>query len=68
MIFKKVINNLLNKGTEKEKKKILIFDDSKTVRSVLKDKLESGGYEVLEAEDGDTALKLVREKTRCYYT
>ena len=37
-------------------KRILIVDDSATVRQVLKMTLENCGYEVLEAVDGHVAL------------
>src|SRR5690348_11272846 len=38
--------------------KILIVDDSALSRRTLRRILESGGYEVVEAEDGMTALEL----------
>ncbi|MCQ2958101.1 MAG: diguanylate cyclase [Candidatus Gastranaerophilales bacterium] len=42
--------------------KILIVDDSKTQCLTLKLKLEKKGYEVLEAENGMDAIRLVYEK------
>ncbi len=43
-------------------KKILIVDDSKTQRLTLKLKLERHGYEVIDAENGMEAIKLVYEQ------
>jgi two-component system chemotaxis response regulator CheY len=42
------------------KKKILIVDDSKTVRDQVRGILEAVGYEVLEAADGQEALETIR--------
>lgn len=41
---------------------ILVVDDSKTVRRVLGKMLNEGGYETLEAEDGDTAIRIAKAK------
>jgi len=41
-------------------KVILIVDDEKDVRSIIKDMLQEGGFDVLEAESGAKALELVR--------
>lgn len=41
--------------------KILIIEDEVNIRELLKDNLEYEGYEVFEAEDGETALKMVKE-------
>lgn len=38
-------------------KKVLVIDDSKTVRSYHKDILKNAGYEVEEAENGIEAIK-----------
>ncbi len=40
--------------------KILIADDESEIRTVLKLILEGGGYEVLEADDGLSAVELVK--------
>ncbi len=40
-----------------QKKRILVVDDSKTIRSLLKTRLESEGYAVDLAEDGVTGLE-----------
>jgi DNA-binding response OmpR family regulator len=41
--------------------KILVADDSSTVRRVVTARLSADGHEVLEAEDGEQALTLARE-------
>ena len=45
------------KGTET----LLIVEDDDTVRAVTKISLESFGYKVIEAADGESALKLLKE-------
>lgn len=40
--------------------KILIADDSATMRELLAARLEADGYEVVQAADGEQALSLVR--------
>ncbi len=40
--------------------KILIADDSATMRALLAARLEADGYEVVQAADGEQALSLVR--------
>jgi two-component system, OmpR family, alkaline phosphatase synthesis response regulator PhoP len=40
--------------------KILVADDSSTVRRVVRARLAADGHEVLEAEDGEEALALAR--------
>jgi DNA-binding response OmpR family regulator len=40
--------------------KILVADDSLTVRRLVSARLEADGYEVVEAEDGLQALELAR--------
>jgi two-component system, chemotaxis family, chemotaxis protein CheY len=39
------------------KKKIVIVDDFKGVRSIVKEALEKKGYQVLEADNGEEAMK-----------
>jgi two-component system chemotaxis response regulator CheY len=41
-------------------KKILIVDDSKTIRQQVSFTLSKGGFEVVEAEDGALGLSLLR--------
>ncbi len=43
------------------RKKILSVDDDVLNRDILTEYLTDGGYEVIEADDGDTALKLLEE-------
>jgi DNA-binding response OmpR family regulator len=43
-------------------KKILIVDDEEQIRNILRIYLVKEGYEVLEAEDGEKAMKLFYEK------
>ena len=41
---------------------ILIVDDESRIRKLIKDFLVKEGYKVLEAEDGEQALKIFEEK------
>ena len=41
------------------KQKILTVDDNEEIRNIIKILLESEGYDVIEASDGETALELV---------
>ncbi|MCR4881298.1 MAG: diguanylate cyclase [bacterium] len=43
-------------------KRILLVDDSKTQRITLRLKLERNGYEIIEAENGMDAMKIVYEQ------
>ncbi|WP_457679872.1 sigma-54-dependent transcriptional regulator [Thermovibrio sp.] len=42
--------------------KVLVADDERSIRLVLKKYLQSKGHEVLEAEDGKEALELLKNK------
>lgn len=42
-------------------KSVLVVDDEKLVRWSLRQKLEAGGYQVLEAENGEQAMALFQE-------
>jgi two-component system, cell cycle response regulator len=42
---------------------ILVVDDSRTIRRILRRDLEAAGYAVLEAADGEEALKACHEST-----
>jgi DNA-binding response OmpR family regulator len=46
----------------KVKKKILVVDDEKNIRLLLKEELEDEGYDVIEAENGSTALEKIKEE------
>jgi DNA-binding response OmpR family regulator len=43
------------------RKKVLSVDDDALNRDILTEYLTEGGYDVIEADDGDTALKLLNE-------
>ncbi len=43
-------------------RKVLIVDDSKTVRDILQNTLSEAGYEVCAAENGHGALELVGDR------
>ena len=43
-------------------KKILIVDDEKPIREMIRKFLTKKDYEVFDAEDGDGAIKIVQEK------
>ena len=45
------------------KKTILLVDDDKNIRTLLRDILDPKKFNVLEAEDGQKALDLVHQKT-----
>jgi len=49
--------------TDKANKKVLIVDDSPWVRKMLKGLLDSWGYQVIEAEDGEQALEKLQIET-----
>jgi DNA-binding response OmpR family regulator len=42
--------------------RILVVDDARTVREVVVSYLRAHGHEVVEAEDGETALRVVRDR------
>ena len=44
------------------KGRVLVIDDEEDVREVLRLHLESAGYNVLEAEDGEEGIKIVRSE------
>ena len=43
--------------------KILVVDDSPTLRNMLSHALKSGGYEVVTAKDGEEALKMLASQS-----
>ena len=44
-------------------KRILVVDDEKDITSLLRLRLEASGYDVLEAYDGQEALKIAQEES-----
>ena len=48
--------------TDKPKKKILVVDDEPDIVTGISDRLAFEGYEVITANDGQTALSIAREK------
>ncbi|MCQ9206218.1 MAG: response regulator [Omnitrophica bacterium] len=44
----------------KTKKKILIVDDERVIRDLLERLLKGSGHEAISAEDGETALNLIK--------
>lgn len=42
--------------------KILVIDDSKTIREVTKETLEEAGHSVIMAEDGNLGLEMARKE------
>jgi two-component system chemotaxis response regulator CheY len=44
-------------------KKILVVDDSPSIRNVLKSTLQGGGFEVATAQDGQKAIKMVNSES-----
>ncbi|MCP4577968.1 MAG: response regulator, partial [Deltaproteobacteria bacterium] len=59
------IRRILDQGKEEkthEKGRVLVVDDEKQMRTLLRQMLESAGYEVMEAPSGKVALWLFKEK------
>jgi diguanylate cyclase (GGDEF)-like protein len=46
-------------GSPRDRGRVLVVDDSRLVRLVIREQLESAGYEVSEASDGGSALALL---------
>jgi DNA-binding response OmpR family regulator len=44
------------------KKKILVVDDEKNIRLLLREELTDEGYEVIEADTGAKALELIKKE------
>lgn len=51
-----------NKGRKMEKQKILIIDDEMEMTQLLRIELETEGYAVSTANDGQAGLQLIREE------
>jgi CheY-like chemotaxis protein/nitrogen-specific signal transduction histidine kinase len=50
---------MVKRDRQNQKMKVLVVDDSPTIRAIIREKLSKGGYEVLEAIDGADALRQV---------
>ena len=50
----------MSAGKENEERRVLVVDDEEHIRRILKFQLEKNGYNVVTAENGEEALKLVR--------
>jgi CheY-like chemotaxis protein len=44
--------------------RVLVCDDASEIRALIRINLELEGYEVVEADDGDVALEILRDTTR----
>jgi putative two-component system response regulator len=58
--LKETIRKVMKDFTFHRDRLILVVDDSKTIRALVKSGLEKVGYQVLTAEDGKNALELMR--------
>jgi two-component system alkaline phosphatase synthesis response regulator PhoP len=47
-------------STSPRKKRVLIVDDDRVIRMIEKRMLEAGGFEVVAAEDAESALEIAR--------
>ena len=47
---------------EDRKRKLMVVDDSLTIRMQIKSLLEKRGYQVIEAEDGETCLEILKHE------
>jgi len=56
----KVKERFFEPHAQPKDKKILVVDDEEGVRHLLRDFFKTKGYEVLEADDGEMALQMVR--------
>ena len=48
---------------ESDRPLVLVADDDEDIRALVSFRLERAGYEVVEARDGEEALRLAREQT-----
>ncbi len=56
------LKTLLEGGKTMAKGKILVVDDEEDVRDVIKLHLEPEGYNIIEAEDGEKAISVLRSE------
>ena len=60
LFLKEVQSEILMGGMKMPKGRILVIDDEEDVREVLRLHLESAGFNVLEAENGEEGIKTLR--------
>jgi two-component system, response regulator, stage 0 sporulation protein F len=60
---KRIIRSLLEQFTEMPMAKILVIDDERPIRSLLRAVLESDHHQVFEAANGRLGLELYRERS-----
>ncbi|MDE3059098.1 MAG: response regulator, partial [Bacteroidota bacterium] len=62
MFYRHTRTEILIGVTMAEKNNILVVDDEEALRTVLSSELESEGYAVVSAGDGDEAMAVLQEK------
>ena len=50
------------RATDSPKRRVLVIEDDASIALGLRINLESEGYEVLSAEDGEAGLSMARER------
>ena len=61
--YQEVSQEVIGQGeSETMKKKVLVVDDEKSIVDILVYNLQKEGYETLEANDGDMAIKIANEE------
>jgi len=56
------IQKAVAKGEDLSSPTIMVVDDSKTMRELLKTQIQAMGYQVLEAENGEEGVRMAKEK------
>ncbi len=56
------VNQILGRGTELEGMSVLVVDDSSTARKFIRSSLGRLGIQIHEADDGDTAVEILRDE------
>lgn len=59
-VLLETVQRVIEKSTFHHSRRILLVDDSATIRSLAKKALETAGFQTLTAEDGYQALELVK--------
>lgn len=57
-----IIDQVVQKADFHHSRKILVVDDSSTIRSVVKKALENAGFQVISAENGYQALEIMKDQ------